>query len=135
MKDYNDWVMANTKLFYIGLHVVEFDHNSAKVQWVQFTHLDLTQLIEYELKFDNNLYNSAAAEYVFSGLDSATEYTIEVRVVTKDYLHSVWSDSINFKTTPAKLLGNLAEPILRIPKLELLASRCKFVQPCFDHLI
>ena len=127
--------MANTKLFYIGLHVVEFDHNSAKVQWEQFTHSDPTQFMKYEMKLDNTLYDSDVTEYVLSGLDSATEYTIEVRVVTKDYLHSVWSDSINFKTTPAKLLGNLAEPILRIPKLELLASRCKFVQPCFDHLI
>ena len=112
--------MANTKLFYIGLHVVEFDHNSAKVQWEQFTHSDPTQFIKYELKFDNTFYNSATAEYVFSGLDSATEYTIEVRVVTKDYSHSVWSDSINLKTTPAKLLGTLAEPISRIPSLELL---------------
>ena len=112
--------MANTKLFYTGLHVVEFDHNSAKVQWEQFTHTDSTQLIKYELKFDNNLYNSAAAEYVFSGLNSATEYTIEVRVVTKDYSHSDWSDSINLKTTPAKLLGMLAEHISRIPSLELL---------------
>ena len=115
--------MANTKLFYTGLQVVEFDHNSAKVQWDQFTHSDLTQFIEYELKFDNNdnnLYNSSAAEYVFPGLDSATEYTIEVRVVTKDYSHSVWSDSINLKTTPAKLLGMLAEPILRISSLAIL---------------
>ena len=127
--------MANTKIFYIGLHIVEFNHNSAKVQWEQFTHSDPTQFMKYEMKLDNTLYDSDVTEYVLSGLDSATEYTIEVRVVTKDYLHSVWSDSINFKTTPAKLLGNLAEPILRIPKLELLASRCKFVQPCFDHLI
>ena len=102
------------------MNVVEFDHNSAKVQWEQFTHSDSTQFIKYELKFDNNLHISFAVEYVFSGLDSATEYTIEVRVVTKDYSHSVWSDSINLKTTPAKLLGTLAEPISRIPNLELL---------------
>ena len=121
MREYNDWVMANTKLFYIGLHVVEFDHNSAKVQWEQFTHSDPTQFIKYEMKFDNTaLYDSDAAEYVFSVLDSATEYTVEVRVVTKDYSHSLWSDSINFKTTPAKLLGMLAEAILRIPSLALL---------------
>ena len=47
-----------------------------------------SDLCQYELKFDNNLHISAAVEYVFSGLDSATEYTIEVRVVTKDYSHS-----------------------------------------------
>ena len=113
------------------MHVVEFDHNSAKVQWAQFTHSDPTQLIKYEMKFDNTtLYDSDAAEYVFSGLDSATEYTIENRVVTKDYSHSVWSDSINFKTTPAKLLGMLAEGVVNLCNHVLTISYSKTCVLC-----
>ena len=90
---------------------MEFNHNSATVHWDQFTHSDPTQFMEYQIKLGNTLYDSDAAEYVFSDLDSSTEYEIEVRVVTKDYSHSDWSSSETFRTTPAKLLGKLAAPI------------------------